>query len=207
MKGIECEAEECPEAQDRGLVGSRGRVRFVESKDSDQSQVEAVQDACTSGQIVEFLRAVEVSCMEYHREGPARQAKVSEQEVVLPQRVGWRNGFAKLAHAPVVSEEVEQREEDGEGLLHAHEAVKGPLPVELDDGLGRIAREAGVGDNVLASVVAFSWAIPEQETSAKGLIETWSATRSSFELRNIGSRTDGGPIGKAIRLFTRLWPS
>jgi len=33
-----------------------------------------------------------------------------------------------------VREEVEEGEEDGEGFLHAEEAVKGPFSVELDDG-------------------------------------------------------------------------
>ena len=58
-------------------------------------------------------------------------------------------------------EEVEEREEYGEGLLHAHEAVEWPFAVELDYGFG--CGDASVGDYVLASVVAFSRAIPEEE--------------------------------------------
>jgi len=60
-----------------------------------------------------------------------------------------------------VGEEVEEREEDGEGLLHAEEAVEGPFPMELDDFY--ISCDALVGDYVLAGVVAFCWAIPEKE--------------------------------------------
>ena len=50
-------------------------------------------------------------------------------------------------------EEVEEGEEDGEGLLHAEEAVERPLAVELHDGFRGC--DALVGDYVLAGVVTF----------------------------------------------------
>ena len=68
-----------------------------------------------------------------------------------------------------MGEEVEEREEDGEGLLHAKEAVEGPFPVELDDSY--ISCDALVGDYVLAGVVAFCRAVPEKEA----VEESWSA--------------------------------
>ena len=65
----------------------------------------------------------------------------------------------------VMSQEVEQGEDDGEGLLHAQEAVEGPFAVELEDGfaVGWVAGEALVSDDVLACVVAFRRAVPEQD--------------------------------------------
>lgn len=61
-----------------------------------------------------------------------------------------------------MSEEVEEGEEHGEGLLHAEEAVEGPFAVELFDGEG--GGGALVRYYVLADVVAFGWAVPEEET-------------------------------------------
>lgn len=55
-------------------------------------------------------------------------------------------------------EEIEEREEDAERLLHAEEAIEGPFPVELDDLL--VCGDPDVGYDVLAGVVAFGWAVP-----------------------------------------------
>lgn len=65
----------------------------------------------------------------------------------------------------VVSPEVAEGEEHGEGLLHAEEAVEGPFTVELHHWL--VAGEAGGGDDVLAGVVAFGGAGPEQEAEVE----------------------------------------
>jgi len=46
--------------------------------------------------------------------------------------------------------------------------VEGPLAVELDDGLGRGLGEAVVGEDVLAGVVAFGGAGPEEEAAVEG---------------------------------------
>ena len=45
--------------------------------------------------------------------------------------------------------------------MHPEEAVEGPFSVELDDVFGR--GDALVGDDVLAGVIAFGWAVPEEE--------------------------------------------
>lgn len=58
-------------------------------------------------------------------------------------------------------EEVEEGEEDGEGLLHAQDAVEGPFAVELYDGLG--LSDSVVGDYVLAGIVAFRWTVPKEK--------------------------------------------
>lgn len=61
-----------------------------------------------------------------------------------------------------MGEEIEEGEDNGEGLLHAHEAIEGPFAVELEDWLtvGWLTGEAHVGDYVLAGVVAFARAVP-----------------------------------------------
>ena len=70
----------------------------------------------------------------------------------------------------VVGEKIEQRKDDGEGFLHAEETVEGPFAMELEDRLavGWVASEARVGDDVLAGVVAFRRAVPEEETMLEG---------------------------------------
>ena len=57
--------------------------------------------------------------MEYHAEDPARHAKVPEVDVVFPQSIGGGDVGGDFREAVLVREEVEQREEDREGLLHA----------------------------------------------------------------------------------------
>ena len=66
--------------------------------------------------------------------------------------------------------EVEQREEDGEGLLHAEKTNERPFSMVLHDGLrhGRVAGLAEVGDYVLAGVVAFGRTCPLKETQVDG---------------------------------------
>lgn len=65
----------------------------------------------------------------------------------------------------IMRQKVEQREDDGEGLLHAEKAVEWPFAVELEDWftVGRFAGEALVGDDVLAGIIAFGGAVPEEE--------------------------------------------
>lgn len=76
--------------------------------------------------------------MENGAEGPANHADVGEVDVVFTQRVGLRDELADLVEALVVGGVVEDGEDDGEGLLHAEDAVEGPFAVELDDGEGRV---------------------------------------------------------------------
>lgn len=61
-----------------------------------------------------------------------------------------------------MGEEVKEGEEDREGFLHAQESVEGPFSVELDDVIGR--GDPLIGDYVLAGIVAFRWACPEEES-------------------------------------------
>lgn len=64
-----------------------------------------------------------------------------------------------------MSEEVEEGEEHGKGLLQAEEAVERPFAVELLDRVqvGWLAGEAVRGCDVLASVVAGGGAVPVEE--------------------------------------------
>lgn len=70
----------------------------------------------------------------------------------------------------VVCEEIEEGEEDGGWLLHAQETVEGPFAVVLEDGfeVGWVAGKALFGYNVLAGVVAFGGAVPQEETVLDG---------------------------------------
>jgi hypothetical protein len=104
--------------------------------------------------------------MKYHAEGPASHAEVCEVDVVFAQRVGCWDVGGDLREAVLVCEEVEEREEDGEGLLHAQEAVEGPFAVELHDWFS--GGDALVRDYVLAGVVAFCWAVPEEQAVQDG---------------------------------------
>lgn len=92
--------------------------------------------------------------------------------------------------------EVADREEHGEGFLHAHEAVKGPFAVELDD--GEVGGDARAGDDVLAGVIAFGGAVPEEEAAGQGwqmiLVSGWFARSCLFLFVFGGARervTDG----------------
>lgn len=68
--------------------------------------------------------------------------------------------------AVLMREEVEEGEEDGEGFLHSQETVKRPFPVELNYVFGCF--DALIGDDVLAGIIAFCWAIPEKESVEEG---------------------------------------
>lgn len=99
--------------------------------------------------------------MEYHAEHPTCHAEVREDDIVFSQRIGGRNRVCKFLQAVLVREEIEEREEDAEGLLHAQKAIEGPFAVELDDFFD--CSDTDVGYDVLTSVVAFSGTVPEEE--------------------------------------------
>ena len=67
-----------------------------------------------------------------------------------------------MRHAIEVGKVVEEGEENGEGLLHAHEAIERPFAVVLYDRINywRSMRKTPGRDYVLAGVVAFGWAAP-----------------------------------------------
>ena len=105
----------------------------------------------------------------------------------------------------VVREEVEEGEEDGGRLLHAQEAVERPFAVELEDGLkvGGFAGEAAGGGYVLAGVVAFGGAGPEEEAALEGwgvvLVERWCVESLEW------GPTYAQPIAAAVRLLAILF--
>lgn len=70
-------------------------------------------------------------------------------------------------------QEIKEGEEDGEGLLHAQEAIEWPFPVELDNFI--ICCDALIGDYVLACVVAFGRARPKEEAMEESwiVLEEW----------------------------------
>jgi hypothetical protein len=59
-----------------------------------------------------------------------------------------------------VSPEIAEGPKDAEGFLHAEEAIEGPFPVELDDGL--VMGDTVLGYDVLAGVIAFARACPKE---------------------------------------------
>lgn len=72
-----------------------------------------------------------------------------------------------------MGKEVEEGEEYGEGLLHAHEAVEGPFAMVLDDWFQhwRVPRYACVRDNMLTHVVTIRGTCPEDEAK----VERWGS--------------------------------
>lgn len=111
--------------------------------------------------------------------------------------------FFQLIDAIVVGEEVEEGEEDAEGLLHAQEAVKGPFAVVLNDRVGYVrgASEAGVGDDMLAGVVAFGGAVPEEDAPLEG----WKMS-DMLEEREGEVHTDLNGIVATVGVYACLWP-
>jgi len=109
--------------------------------------------------------------VEDHATDPGDKSAVAKHQIVFAQRIGGGKLLAQLPNAPVVRDVVEEREDDAERLLHAHEAVEGPFAMELLDGLlvGYLAGEALFGYDVLAGVVAFGGAVPEEEP----VVECW----------------------------------
>lgn len=85
-----------------------------------------------------------------------------------------------------MGEEIKEGEKDGEGFLHAEEAVEGPFAMELDDGFG--IGDALRGDYVLAGVVALGGAVPEEETVKESYDGLDGEGRMGSE-----ERTDGCP--------------
>lgn len=158
MHDVQQNAQRSPQSQ-HALFS---RVSAIEAKHPDRRIVQPIQHVCTRCPVIQFLSDVEVAGVEDHAERPARQAHISKPKVVFAQGVGSRDLLTELCHTPVVCEVVEQREDDAEGLLHAHEAVERPFTVELVYGLHvrRIAGEALRRHDVLAGIVAFGGTIP-----------------------------------------------
>ena len=108
--------------------------------------------------------------MEYHTEVPAGNAHVAKGDVVLAQGILDWYVVSNFRQAVLMGEEVEQGEQHRERLLYTEEAVEGPFPMILHDGLkhGRFPSDAAVCDDVLADIVAIGGACPEQEAEVQG---------------------------------------
>ena len=143
---------------------------MVHPEDPYRSIVQPVEYTRASRKVIQLLRRVKIPRVEDHAEHPARQSKVSKSHVIFPEWVGRGYPLANLVQAILMREEVKERKQDGEWLLHSQEPVEGPFAVILDDGLqhGRIPRNPPVRDDVLADIVAIGGAGPEEEPEMEG---------------------------------------
>lgn len=159
VRHVKRDAQHSPDSSD--AVIHRGLQ--IPPEYPDRGVVEPVHDARSSAKVIQLFRDAEISRVKDHAEDPARETKVSKQQIVLSQSVGCRDVLSNLRHAVIMRKEIHEGEDDGEWLLHAHEAVKRPFAVELEDGFSvwRIACQARVGYYMLTGVVAFRWAVPE----------------------------------------------
>ena len=171
VRNVHGRAEQSPNPQNRGrLAASSEWIIPVETEDADGREEEPVHHAQARSEVIQLLSNIEIARVEDHAEDPARDAAVSESNVIFPQRVASRDFGLQPAHSPVVCQEVEQREEDAGRFLNSGEAVEGPFAVELQDRfeVGRVAGEARLRYDVLAGIVAFGWAVPEEEAVLEG---------------------------------------
>jgi hypothetical protein len=158
---VEGNTEEDPCSKDAGAF----RRVFVQTKHPHHRKKQPIHDRSSSTEIVQFLRNSKIPRMKHTAKNPTREAKIAKAKIKLPEWVTSRNLLPQNFHTVIVSEKIKQRKDDGEGFLHAEEAVKGPFAVELEDwfAVGGFAGETFVGDDVLAGVVAFGGAGPEEE--------------------------------------------
>lgn len=175
---VEGGAEDGPEAQD--AAAARGGE--VEADDAHEGVVHAVEDGGAGAEVVELLGGGEVAHVEDGAEDPRGHAEVGEQLVVAAHGVVGGHALTQAGEAHLVGEEVAEAEEDGEGLLHAEHADEGPLAVELGDGLPGC--ETAARGDVLARVVAFLRARPEEESVVEGYI---TRRRTEGERGNSGA--------------------
>lgn len=151
---------------DRGPQSAQGGTVLgllqVQTKDSNHSQVEPEQDAGARREVVQLLGQAKVPGMENHTERPAGQSDVPKGHIVFPQRMPFRNCLLYPGHAMPMGRKVEEGEEHGKGLLHAHDPLEGPFAVELDHGAQHrgVARNTAVGNDMLAGVITFGRAGP-----------------------------------------------
>jgi hypothetical protein len=158
---VEGNAEEYPSSKDTRAF----RRVFVETKHPHHRKKKAIHHRRPSTEIIQFLRQCKIPRMKHTAKHPTREAKIAKAKIKLPEWVTARNPLPQNFHTVIVSEEIEQRKDDGKRFLHAEETVKGPFAVELEDwfAVRGFAGEAGVGYDVLAGVVAFGGAGPEEE--------------------------------------------
>ena len=164
MGGVQGATEDGPETQDAAAT-RRGQV---EAGDAHKGVVHAVEHARAGAEVVELLGGPEVARMEDGAEDPGGHVEVGEQFVVPPHRVARGHALTQPRQPRLVREEVAQAEDDRERLLHAENPHEGPFPVELGDGPAGL--EAARCGDVLAGVVAFLGAGPEQEAVVESCI-------------------------------------
>lgn len=161
MSQVERNTQQDPSSED----ARASRCISVQTKHPHHREKHAIHHRRAGTKVVQLFRNRKISRVKDTTEDPTRETKGSEAQVIFPQRIAGWYLLSQYFHAMVMSQEVEQREDDGEGLLHAEETVKGPFAMKLKDGLtiGRFAGEAFVGDDVLAGIVAFGGTVPQEE--------------------------------------------
>lgn len=169
VRHVQHDARQGPEAEQRLL--DRGPL-LVKTENADGGVVETIQHARSGAKVVQLLGQVEVAGVEDHAEDPDCKSHIAEQDIVFSQRVFRWDAIPDLGQAILVCQEVEERKQDGKGLLYAEEAVKRPFPVILHDWLehGRVSGDTTVGDDVLAYIVTIGRASPEEQAE----VESWS---------------------------------
>lgn len=162
MRSVQRNAQSSPSPQYRLRLPSP----LIQPQDPNRRIIQPIQHTRARREIIQLLGEIEIARMKNHAKDPTRDTEVRQLHVVFAQCVGGWDVCFDLLQAVVVREEVEEGEEDGEGLLHAEDADEGPFAVELLD--GEVGEDAFVRDYVLAGVVAFGWAGPEEEAVVEG---------------------------------------
>ena len=114
MCRIQCDAQSRPSSQE----GFRLLPALIHPEDPDRRIVQRIQHARARSEIVQLLREPKVPRVKYHAEDPARHAKVRQVNIVFAHCVGGGDVGCDFREAILVREEVEEGEEDREGLLH-----------------------------------------------------------------------------------------
>ena len=138
----------------------------IKPEDADRGVIQTVQDGQTGGKIIKFFCNGEVASVKDGAEDPRRNASLSEEHVILAKGVMSRDGGADFVEAGPVGVEVPQGEEDRKRFLHTQNTPEWPLAVELDHLLA--LGYAFCRDEVLARIVAFGGACPEEQPAVKG---------------------------------------
>jgi len=165
-------------------------VRLIKPEDPDRAVVQPVHHVRAGAEVVHALGEGEVAGVEERGAEPADHADVGEGDVVRREGVVLGEVAAEDVEARIVRVEVEDREEDREGLLDAEEATERPFTVELLD--GEALGDPGDGEAALACVVAFGAAVPEEHLEVYGdgslriqAIFGDAILDTSFELREL----------------------
>lgn len=165
MTDVEGDTNGGPDPQDALFI----RRALIETKDTDRCVEETIHDTRSCSEVVELFGDIEVPGVEDHAEDPARQTKIPKSQVVRTQRVSTWHLCPQPFHAVSMSEEVEEREEDGERFLHAQKSVEGPFSMKLDYRFHHwgVSRFSLVRNDMLTGIVTFLGAVPEEESQVK----------------------------------------